>query len=218
VYDGVTTSELDGLAACRDLRSTHHKAPWLRLPRRPYRETKDFSYDYFGFKTLERSFLLKVNDQIIERPQYMLMRVTLAIHINNLERAVDSTVRPTLISLWPRAQLLEANTCYDYTSQMATSKPRLYVFRPHLPRPQLTQMLLLHKPQHLGCWAVASVCAASVFLLPLQKQVSFDTNLACGISVGTEFRLVRNSYTISIGTEFIYDLDWYRISESINHL
>jgi hypothetical protein len=95
--------------------------------------------------------LLKVNDQIIERPQYMLMRVTLAIHINNLERAVDSTVRPTLISLWPRAQLLEANTCYDYTSQMATSKPRLYVFRPHLPRPQLTKMLLLHKPQHLGC-------------------------------------------------------------------
>ena len=44
-------------------------------------------------------------------------------------------------------------------------------------------------------------------MLPLQKQVSFDTNLACGISVGTEFRLVRNSYTISIGTEFIYDLD-----------
>lgn len=36
---------------------------------------RDFSYNYFGFKTLERSYLLKVNGKIVERPQHMLMRV-----------------------------------------------------------------------------------------------------------------------------------------------
>ena len=155
MYDGVTTSELDGLAAetSAALTTRHPDYGFLAAL---IDETKDFSYDYFGFKTLERSFLLKVNGQIIERPQYMLMRVTLAIHINNLERAVDSTVRPTLISLWPRAQLLARSSKITRATTTpvrwpATSKPRLYVFRPHLPRPQLTQMLLLHKHQHLGC-------------------------------------------------------------------
>jgi ribonucleoside-diphosphate reductase alpha subunit len=143
VYDGVTTSELDGLAAetsaalttrhpdygflaariaisnlqkqtpasfseCVEQLYTYvddrtgRKAPLvsdefyqavqdnLKLLDSSIDETKDFSYDYFGFKTLERSYLLKVNGQIVERPQYMLMRVALAIHINNLERAVDT--------------------------------------------------------------------------------------------------------------------------------
>lgn len=36
---------------------------------------RDFSYNYFGFKTLERSYLLKINGKIVERPQHMLMRV-----------------------------------------------------------------------------------------------------------------------------------------------
>jgi len=38
---------------------------------------RDFGYDYFGFKTLERSYLLKLNGNIVERPQHMLMRVSL---------------------------------------------------------------------------------------------------------------------------------------------
>lgn len=40
---------------------------------------RDFNYDYFGFKTLERSYLLKVNDKIAERPQHLLMRVSCGI-------------------------------------------------------------------------------------------------------------------------------------------
>lgn len=51
---------------------------------------RDFSYDYFGFKTLERSYLLKVNGKIAERPQHMLMRVSIGIHLNDLEAAIET--------------------------------------------------------------------------------------------------------------------------------
>ncbi len=51
---------------------------------------RDFSYDYFGFKTLERSYLLKINGKIAERPQHMLMRVSVGIHLNDLESVVET--------------------------------------------------------------------------------------------------------------------------------
>ncbi|NNC35351.1 MAG: ribonucleoside-diphosphate reductase subunit alpha [Croceitalea sp.] len=51
---------------------------------------RDFGYDYFGFKTLERSYLLKINGKIAERPQHMLMRVAVGIHLNDLESAVET--------------------------------------------------------------------------------------------------------------------------------
>ena len=46
---------------------------------------RDFNYDYFGFKTLERSYLLKINGKISERPQHMLMRVSVGIHLNDIK-------------------------------------------------------------------------------------------------------------------------------------
>ncbi len=46
---------------------------------------RDFEYDYFGFKTLERSYLLKVNGRVVERPQHLLMRVAVGIHKANIE-------------------------------------------------------------------------------------------------------------------------------------
>nr|WP_299343514.1 ribonucleoside-diphosphate reductase subunit alpha [Allomuricauda sp.] len=51
---------------------------------------RDFGYDYFGFKTLERSYLLKLNGRIAERPQHMLMRVAIGIHLNDLESAIET--------------------------------------------------------------------------------------------------------------------------------
>jgi ribonucleoside-diphosphate reductase alpha chain len=51
---------------------------------------RDFSYDYFGFKTLERSYLLKLNGKIAERPQHMLMRVAVGIHLNDLEDVIET--------------------------------------------------------------------------------------------------------------------------------
>ncbi len=51
---------------------------------------RDFSYDYFGFKTLERSYLLKMNGEISERPQQMLMRVSVGIHKDDLDSVVKT--------------------------------------------------------------------------------------------------------------------------------
>ena len=51
---------------------------------------RDFRYDYFGFKTLTRSYLLKLNGEIVERPQQMLMRVSVGIHKNDIQAAIKT--------------------------------------------------------------------------------------------------------------------------------
>ncbi|KAG5948776.1 ribonucleotide-diphosphate reductase subunit rnr1 [Claviceps pazoutovae] len=51
---------------------------------------RDFNYQYFGFKTLERSYLLKLNGKIVERPQHMIMRVAVGIWGNNIERVLET--------------------------------------------------------------------------------------------------------------------------------
>jgi ribonucleoside-diphosphate reductase alpha chain len=51
---------------------------------------RDFSYDYFGYKTLERSYLMKIEGKIVERPQHMLMRVAVGIHGEDMKSAVET--------------------------------------------------------------------------------------------------------------------------------
>jgi len=51
---------------------------------------RDFNYDFFGFKTLERSYLLKIEGKIAERPQQMLMRVAVGIHKDDMESAIET--------------------------------------------------------------------------------------------------------------------------------
>ena len=51
---------------------------------------RDFSYDFFGFKTLERSYLLKIEGQIAERPQQMLMRVAVGIHKDDMDSVIET--------------------------------------------------------------------------------------------------------------------------------
>ncbi len=51
---------------------------------------RDYEYDYFGFKTLEKSYLLKVKGKIVERPQHMLMRVSVGIHKNDIDSAIET--------------------------------------------------------------------------------------------------------------------------------
>lgn len=51
---------------------------------------KDYTFDYFGFKTLERAYLMKINNKIIERPQDMLMRVSTYIHMDDIDKAIES--------------------------------------------------------------------------------------------------------------------------------
>jgi len=51
---------------------------------------RDLEFDYFGFRTLERAYLLKVHGKIVERPQHMLMRVSLGIHKDDVESAIET--------------------------------------------------------------------------------------------------------------------------------
>ena len=51
---------------------------------------KDYEFDYFGIKTLQKAYLFKHDDIIVERPQDMWMRVSLAINIGNMQRAVET--------------------------------------------------------------------------------------------------------------------------------
>jgi ribonucleoside-diphosphate reductase alpha subunit len=53
-------------------------------------DERDFNFDYFGFKTLEKSYLMTMGDVIMERPQYMFMRVALGIHGSDLEAAFET--------------------------------------------------------------------------------------------------------------------------------
>lgn len=51
---------------------------------------RDFNFNYFGFKTLERSYLLRINGEVAERPQHMIMRVAVGIHGDDIESAIET--------------------------------------------------------------------------------------------------------------------------------
>ena len=51
---------------------------------------RDFEFDYFGFKTLEKSYLLKINGRIVERPQHLLMRVAVGIHRDDIPSVLET--------------------------------------------------------------------------------------------------------------------------------
>ena len=84
---------------------------------------KDFNYDYFGFKTLERSYLMRINDKIMERPQHLLMRVALSIHKDDIKEALKSYklmsegyfthATPTLFNMGTQRE--QASSCFLLT-------------------------------------------------------------------------------------------------------
>ena len=65
---------------------------------------RDFRYDFFGFKTLERSYLLKLKGEVAERPQQMLMRVAVGIHKDNLDAAIEDELIAKLEKIAPSTQ------------------------------------------------------------------------------------------------------------------
>jgi|TARA_B110000967_G_C18898563_1_gene572686 ribonucleotide reductase alpha subunit len=83
---------------------------------------RDFLFDYFGFKTLERAYLLKVNGVIVERPQHMWMRVSICIHGGNIEKVKET---------------------YDYMSNKFFIHATPTLFNAGTPRPQLSSCYLL---------------------------------------------------------------------------
>jgi len=83
---------------------------------------RDFNYDYFGIKTLTRAYLLKINDKIAERPQHMLMRVALGIHMNDIDDAIET---------------------YNLMSEKWFTHATPTLFNAATPRPQLSSCFLL---------------------------------------------------------------------------
>ncbi|MFW0739113.1 ribonucleoside-diphosphate reductase subunit alpha [Flavobacterium sp. T12S277] len=84
--------------------------------------TRDFNYDYFGFKTLERSYLLKINGKIVERPQHMLMRVSVGIHLDDLKSVIET---------------------YDLMSKKFFTHATPTLFNAGTPKPQMSSCFLL---------------------------------------------------------------------------
>ena len=83
---------------------------------------RDFNYDYFGFKTLERSYLLRINGKIVERPQHMLMRVSVGIHLGDLEAVIET---------------------YDLMSKKFFTHATPTLFNAGTPKPQMSSCFLL---------------------------------------------------------------------------
>jgi ribonucleoside-diphosphate reductase alpha chain len=175
LYDGVTTSELDNLAAETAATMTVQHPDYARLAARIavsnlHKNTKksfsevmtdlynyvnprtgkkaplvsdevykvimdnsakldstiiynrDFGYDYFGFKTLERSYLLKLNGEIVERPQHMLMRVSIGIHLEDIDEAIET---------------------YELMSKKIFTHATPTLFNSGTPKPQMSSCFLL---------------------------------------------------------------------------
>ena len=83
---------------------------------------RDYNYDYFGFKTLERSYLLRLDGEVAERPQHMLMRVAVGIHQNDIEKALRT---------------------YDLMSQGYFTHATPTLFNSGTPMPQMSSCFLL---------------------------------------------------------------------------
>ena len=83
---------------------------------------RDFSYDYFGFKTLEKSYLLKLKGLVVERPQHMLMRVAIGIHKENIDAAIET---------------------YNLLSEKWFTHATPTLFNAGTPKPQLSSCFLL---------------------------------------------------------------------------
>lgn len=83
---------------------------------------RDFHYNYFGFKTLERSYLLRINRRVAERPQHMLMRVAVGIHGDDIDAAIET---------------------YHLLSEKLFTHASPTLFNAGTPRPQMSSCFLL---------------------------------------------------------------------------
>ncbi|SHM64209.1 ribonucleoside-diphosphate reductase alpha chain [Cyclobacterium lianum] len=84
--------------------------------------SRDFDYDFFGFKTLERSYLIKLDGKVVERPQHMLMRVAIGIHKDDVDAAIET---------------------YHLLSQKWFTHATPTLFNAGTPKPQLSSCFLL---------------------------------------------------------------------------
>ncbi|UYZ62316.1 ribonucleoside-diphosphate reductase subunit alpha [Hymenobacter weizhouensis] len=83
---------------------------------------RDYNYDYFGFKTMERSYLLRLDGKVVERPQHMLMRVAVGIHKDDIDSAIET---------------------YNLMSERWFTHATPTLFNAGTPKPQLSSCFLL---------------------------------------------------------------------------
>ncbi|KZM20106.1 Ribonucleoside-diphosphate reductase [Ascochyta rabiei] len=101
---------------------------------------RDFNYQFFGFKTLERSYLLRINGKVAERPQHMLMRVAVGIHMEDIEKAIET---------------------YDYMSQKYFTHASPTLFNAGTPSPQMSSCFLIDMKEDSidGIYDTLKTCA-----------------------------------------------------------
>jgi len=84
--------------------------------------SRDYDYDFFGIKTLERSYLLKIDNKIVERPQHMILRVAVGIHLDDMDAVLET---------------------YEFMSRKLFTHATPTLFNSGTPRPQLSSCFLL---------------------------------------------------------------------------
>jgi ribonucleoside-diphosphate reductase subunit M1 len=101
---------------------------------------RDFNYQYFGFKTLERSYLLRINGKVAERPQQMIMRVAVGIHGEDIESAIET---------------------YNLMSNKFFTHASPTLFNAGTPRPQLSSCFLIDMKEDSieGIYDTLKTCA-----------------------------------------------------------
>lgn len=101
---------------------------------------RDFHYNFFGFKTLERSYLLRINGKVAERPQHMLMRVAVGIHGEDIESAIET---------------------YNYMSEKAFTHASPTLFNAGTPHPQMSSCFLVSMKEDSieGIYDTLKTCA-----------------------------------------------------------
>lgn len=101
---------------------------------------RDFNYQFFGFKTLERSYLLRIDNKIAERPQHMLMRVAVGIHEDNVEKVIET---------------------YNLMSQKCFTHASPTLFNAGTPNPQLASCFLIDMKEDSieGIYDTLKTCA-----------------------------------------------------------
>ncbi|KAI9697043.1 MAG: ribonucleotide-diphosphate reductase subunit rnr1 [Candelina mexicana] len=101
---------------------------------------RDFNYQYFGFKTLERSYLLRLDNKIAERPQHMIMRVAVGIHGDDVEKAIET---------------------YNFMSSKCFTHASPTLFNAGTPQPQLASCFLIDMKEDSieGIYDTLKTCA-----------------------------------------------------------
>ncbi|KAI9251170.1 ribonucleoside-diphosphate reductase large subunit [Helicostylum pulchrum] len=101
---------------------------------------RDFKYNFFGFKTLERSYLLKINGKVAERPQHLVMRVVVGIHGSDIDAAIE---------------------IYNLMSERYFTHAGPTLFNASTPCPQLSYCFLLtmKKDSTEGIYDTLKICA-----------------------------------------------------------